>query len=247
MPPEAVVFDLDETLVTGPDDADERLRQAFAAVDRRPFFSPADVRRWVGRVEGADPTDLRVQAFRGAARAAATSDEPEQDDSDVPVESDGAWNGDAPAEPERAAAIGERVARAYEPAEPTAYEPLPGAREAVETVRTRGFAVGLVTNGAREPQRAKLREAGLADAFDATFFATPERGIKPDPRPFTTTADALGVTPGDCVSVGDGYETDVVPAADLGMTTVLVGSGDAPAADYVVAGPSAVPTVPVFR
>lgn len=258
MVPEAVLFDLDETLVTGPDDADERLRQAFAAVGRSPFFSPADVRRWVGRVEGADPTDLRVKAFRGAAREAATSDErdPENDDDtaaaaarddDTAAESGDARDGDAPVDPDRAATVGERVARAYEPAGPTEYEPLPGARAAVETVRERGFAVGLVTNGAREPQRAKLREAGLADAFDATFFATPERGIKPDPRPFTTTADALGVAPSDCVSVGDGYETDVVPAADLGMTTVWVGDGDAPEADYVIAGPSAVPTVPVLR
>lgn len=78
-------------------------------------------------------------------------------------------------------------------------------------------------------------------AFDVAavdpFFATPEPGIKPDPTPFRTVVDRLGHAPTDCVSVSDGYETDVEPASDLGMHTVRVPTDTpdrpAPAADTV--------------
>lgn len=207
--PEAVLFDLDDTLVRPPGDAPERLRRAFEAVGVEPLFDRAAVERGVSRVEGESPLDLRVKAFRAAARETGGS-------------------------PEAA----ERVARAYEPAPPEAHEPVPGAAGVVQTLGERGFDLGLVTNGAESEQRPKLRRAGLADAFDAEFFATPERGIKPDPAPFRTAASDLGYAPADCVYVGDAYETDIEPAADLGVTTVWVPTGEgerpAPAADAVL-------------
>ncbi|MFB6176033.1 MAG: HAD family hydrolase, partial [Halobaculum sp.] len=188
--------------------------------------------------DGESPLDLRVKSFRGAAREAAES---VGDETGASADADRQTPG-PPADPDEAAAVGERVARAYEPPAPAEYEQCPGARAAVETLRDRGFALGLVTNGAEEPQRAKLRTTGLDGLFDATFFATPERGIKPDPRPFTTTADALGVAPEACVSVGDGYETDVEPAATLGMATVWVTADEGTAT-----GPAPTATVEAVR
>ncbi len=208
------MFGLDDTLVRPPSDAPERLRRAFEAVGVAPFFRTEDVTRWVPEVEGESPLDLRVKSFRAAAR-------------DVAGEG-------APDEP---AAIAERVARAYEPAPPEAHEPVAGASEVVRTLGERGHDLGLVTNGAESGQRPRLRRLGLADAFDATFLATPETGIKPDPTPFRTVLDRLGRAPSDCVSVGDGYETDVEPAIEMGMHTVWVPVGEpdrpAPAADAV--------------
>lgn len=208
-PSRPIIFDLDRTLVRPPDDGPERLRRAFDRADVPPFFGVEDVNRWIPRVEGESALDLRLKVFRAIAREA---DESEAD--------------------------AERVARAYEPPAPDEHEPIPGAERVVRTFQERGTPLALVTNGAESTQREKLRLLGVEDAFDATFFATPETGIKPDPAPFTAAAADLGRVPDECVSVGDRYEIDIEPARDLGMTTVWFPDGspdrDAPAADHVI-------------
>jgi putative hydrolase of the HAD superfamily len=48
---------------------------------------------------------------------------------------------------------------------------------------------------------------------------------KPDVRLFLRACDDLGVTPEECVMVGDRVDNDVVPAKLLGMRAVLFRTG----------------------
>ena len=48
---------------------------------------------------------------------------------------------------------------------------------------------------------------------------------KPDPRAFQAAAEALGVTPADCIMVGDRIDNDIAPAKALGMAAILLRGG----------------------
>lgn len=112
-------------------------------------------------------------------------------------------------------------------ATPDELTPYPGALEAVERVRRR-VPVGLVTDGAPDVQRAKLRALGLDDAFDVVVLSDVlgRAFRKPDPAPFLAAARALGVQPSQVVVVGDRPDKDVAGALAAGMEPVRVVSGE---------------------
>ena len=106
-------------------------------------------------------------------------------------------------------------------------EPFPGAASDVARVR-RLLPVGLVSDGDPDIQRAKLRAAGLHDAFDVVVLSD-ELGRehrKPDPAPYRRALAALGVAPSAAAFVGDRPTTDIVGAHELGMLTVRVRTGE---------------------
>jgi putative hydrolase of the HAD superfamily len=50
---------------------------------------------------------------------------------------------------------------------------------------------------------------------------------KPDPRLFMRVLEAARVDPAGAVMIGDSYDKDIAPAAELGMGTVRVTAGAA--------------------
>lgn len=81
--------------------------------------------------------------------------------------------------------------------------------------------------------------------FDKLFSRVIESAVvgvrKPDPRIFLLGADALGLTPGEVMVVGDSYEKDIIPAREVGCRTAWLRGepwDDAPvdgrAADMVI-------------
>jgi putative hydrolase of the HAD superfamily len=58
---------------------------------------------------------------------------------------------------------------------------------------------------------------------------------KPHPLLFESALERLGVAPHQAVFVGDSYEDDIVPAAQLGMTAVLKLNGREPDPRWVLA------------
>jgi putative hydrolase of the HAD superfamily len=78
-------------------------------------------------------------------------------------------------------------------------------------------ALGIVTNGEGEPQRAKLAAIGLADRFPV-FVASGEVGMrKPDAEIFLHTCERLGVAPHEAAHVGDRLDLDAAGAAAAGL------------------------------
>ena len=96
----------------------------------------------------------------------------------------------------------------------------PGAVRALEQLRSRGYKLGIVTNGTAESQRAKLLDAGLVARVDEVLISEEEQLRKPDQRIFALAAGRLGVSAGECVFVGDNPETDIDGAYNAGMETV---------------------------
>jgi putative hydrolase of the HAD superfamily len=88
----------------------------------------------------------------------------------------------------------------------------------------RGLKLGIVAN---QPQaaRERLARAGISDLFAYQGLSGFTGFSKPDPRAFQAAAEALGMTPPDCVMVGDRIDNDIGPAKALGMATILLRGG----------------------
>lgn len=109
-----------------------------------------------------------------------------------------------------------------------------GARKAVEAALDLGLEVAVATNPIfpRVAIDHRLRWAGLGD-LPITVVTSYENmhACKPYPAYFLETASMLGVSPRECMMVGDDRSLDM-PAADVGMRTFYVGPlKDAPC-DY---------------
>jgi phosphoserine phosphatase len=87
--------------------------------------------------------------------------------------------------------------------------------------------LGLLTNGPSDIQRCKFEGTGLADCFDFVVVSG-EVGIgKPDPAIFAHALEGLGTSASTTVMVGDSWERDVLGALGVGMTAVWVADGRA--------------------
>lgn len=98
----------------------------------------------------------------------------------------------------------------------------PGSLSLLQELRTRGYRLGLLTNGSEGQQRDKLALTGLDGAFDAVCVSEQIGFQKPDRRAFLAVARALGVEAAECLFVGDDVERDVEGARSAGMRALLV-------------------------
>ena len=99
----------------------------------------------------------------------------------------------------------------------------PKAEEVLQALRSKGYALGIVTNGTAESQRAKLRNARLDQLVDAIVISGEENVHKPDADIFLRAAARVGVEATECVFVGDNPVADIGGAHGVGMATAWVG------------------------
>ena len=91
-----------------------------------------------------------------------------------------------------------------------------GAHDLLAYLRRRSIPFGVVTNNA---ERHVLK---MVEKINISFEVLITRDIghwKPDPRPLLAGAEAIGVTPGKCVVIGDG-KYDMMAAEAAGMLSV---------------------------
>jgi putative hydrolase of the HAD superfamily len=96
-------------------------------------------------------------------------------------------------------------------------------------------ALGVVTNGEGEPQRAKLAAIGLSKRF-RVVVASGEEGIaKPDAAIFALACERLQVDHGQTAYVGDRLDLDAEGAAAAGLHGIwLDRAGTTPSPTHVV-------------
>jgi putative hydrolase of the HAD superfamily len=100
----------------------------------------------------------------------------------------------------------------------------PGALDAVRLLASRGFKLGLVSNGKSPFQENNFSALGVGDLFTTLIVSETVGCSKPDPKIFEIACSAIEVTPRECIFVGDNPNSDIRGAADLGMYTVFVPS-----------------------
>ena len=98
----------------------------------------------------------------------------------------------------------------------------PGAHEAIDALKARGVKLALVTNGAAEPQRAKVERFALTHRFDHIQIEGEHGFGKPEERAYLHAMDALGVTARETWMVGDNLEWEVEVPQRLGIYAIWI-------------------------
>lgn len=215
IPPRAIIFDLDDTLITayrnaaqtwqtiiaehaealGEQDADWVTRGVISGVVE--FLSDHEGRR-LWRLE-ADATRRRVirSAFHRLNLARPPGSEPLHG-----VDAD-------------------RIADRFETYLNETMRLKPGAIDTLEALAARGIALALLTNGSSRTQRRKIAQFGLERHFPVIRIEE-EAGVgKPDAAAYLDTLTALDVTPDQAWMIGDDPVWDVAAPARLGLGAIL--------------------------
>ncbi len=97
-----------------------------------------------------------------------------------------------------------------------------GVQQVLEKALNHHYQIGILTNGASDSQREKIRRLGLEPYIHAICISE-EVGIgKPNPQAFYNACARLNCQPEHCIMVGDSWLNDIAPAQALGMGTYWV-------------------------
>lgn len=209
MLPRAILFDLDDTLIHAyakPEEAWTRLLGLYAApLDAH---DPAAIERvraavmdesrtfWTDPVAAAKwrldiPGARRLAVRQGLAKLGRADD-----------------------------ALADRIADDFTEMRRREYRLYPDAHTTVDTLRAAGVKLALVTNGAKETQRAKIERFELEHRFDHIQIEGEFGQGKPEPAVYRHALERLGVAPAEAWMVGDNYEWEVVAPLALGMAGI---------------------------
>ncbi|MCC7021983.1 MAG: HAD family hydrolase [Thermomicrobiales bacterium] len=83
-------------------------------------------------------------------------------------------------------------------------------------------AIGIITNGPAEVQRAKFERLGLAELVDFVIISGEFGAAKPDRAVFEEALRRSGATAEDAIFVGDAPEFDIAGAQGAGIRSVWV-------------------------
>lgn len=129
---------------------------------------------------------------------------------------------------------GEELAAAFVTSRRRLQRLMPDARETLARLR-KSYRVALLTNGASSIQREKISDAGLASAFDEIIVSGEEGIGKPRSEIFDRLISRLGCRAEDCAMVGNSLRRDILGARDAGFgaTVWLEIAGSEEPADVV--------------
>lgn len=95
-----------------------------------------------------------------------------------------------------------------------------GVRAFLRELKDRGLKTALVTGSSRHRLLATL-DAGLLDKFDVIVCGDEVKRTKPDPEPFNTAIERLGLSPRQCLAV-ENAPLGVTSAKAAGLAVVAV-------------------------
>ena len=206
--PEAIIFDLDDTIVDDSGDVAACWAQACAeGVAQLGGLRPAVLMAAIERERDwywADPArhregrlDLRATSSRIVVQALERLGFPEPE-------------------------LGRLIANRYRDLREERISLTPRAIETLEHFRNRGVRLGMATNGSAVGQRGKIERFGLAPYFEQIVIEG-EFGVgKPHREVYEALFEALGAAPEKTWSVGDNLEWDVGGPQSFGAYGIWV-------------------------
>ncbi len=97
--------------------------------------------------------------------------------------------------------------------------PLPGLLNLIDRLKTRRLAMAVVTNAPPKNAAFMLQTLNLADAFDPVIIADELPRGKPDPLPYQTALDQLGVAAAEAIAFEDST-AGIRSAVGAGIITI---------------------------
>ncbi|MGH7095664.1 MAG: HAD family hydrolase [Stellaceae bacterium] len=209
--PHAILFDLDDTLLVAFGPSESQWQRIIA--DHAQHFAPLLPAEVIAAIQDAsrelwaDPGrhkywrhrigEARRRIVANAFAALAAAGHP------VPLET-----------------IGHALADRYNALHEAELRMFPEAHETLDRLKEQGVRLALITNGAAEPQRAKVVRFALEHRFDHIQIEGEHGFGKPEERAYTHAMEALGVGPRDTWMVGDNLEWEVVGPQRLGIHAI---------------------------
>ncbi len=118
----------------------------------------------------------------------------------------------------------EALFREYQRIFPTYVSLFSDARDTLAALREKGYRIGIVTNGPLVQQHRKLDISGLRPLCDTVVVSDEEGVKKPHAEMFYRAAARLGLSPAQCIMVGDHPAFDIEGALGAGMRAVFIDS-----------------------
>ena len=216
---DAVLFDLDGTLIRRTQDTAALYEQTFERVGIEPFAAPPEL--WAVLDGPPDPADEVGYLGAGFARLAAQHDR-------------------------RVDAIA--LAEAFVDVVDNAQVAFRAEAESALEVAGEAAATAVLTNGPAARQAEKVGAVGLGERVDTVVYAGDMPRRKPHAAPFEATLDSLSVPADRAVYVGDSLGYDVAGAHNAGLAAAYLDDGDGPASynpEYVLESLADLP--PILR
>lgn len=101
--------------------------------------------------------------------------------------------------------------------------PVAGLTVLLDDAREAGLSLAVVTNAPAENADAMLSAMGLADRFDAVVIGDALPRGKPDPLPYATGLDRLGLSPDQALAFEDSV-SGITAATRAGIATIGIRS-----------------------
>lgn len=104
-------------------------------------------------------------------------------------------------------------------------QPSPLAKKSIDAANQKAEKVVLATNPFFPPVavKARLSWAGLSENdFDHITHYSNSKRCKPNPDYYLEVAGAIGVSPSDCLMIGNNAQEDIEAAQAVGMDTYLI-------------------------
>ena len=196
--PPAILFDLDDTILVafGPASRNGGASIGAFAENLAPLTPAAAIAAIMdsSRELWADPAGTNIGATASARRAAGSSPTPSPSlrPLGMPV-------------PERS--LGDAIADRYNALHDEELAMFPDAHETLDRLKELGVDLALITNGAAEPQRAKVVRFALEHRFDHIQIEGEHGFGKPEERAYTHAMAVLGVArarPGWSATISNG-------------------------------------------
>ena len=98
---------------------------------------------------------------------------------------------------------------------------VPGARELLETLQSKGYRLFAASNSFGHLQRSRLQYAGILPFFEDTYISMDIGYDKPDIRFYQKALRRCGLQPHEVLMIGDSMTTDILGAQAAGLDALF--------------------------
>ena len=98
---------------------------------------------------------------------------------------------------------------------------VPGAKEMLENLQTKGYRLFAASNSFGNLQRSRLEKAGILPYFEDTYISMDIGYDKPDIRFYQEALRRCGLQAKEVLMIGDSMTTDVIGAQKAGMDALF--------------------------
>lgn len=98
---------------------------------------------------------------------------------------------------------------------------VPGAKEMLENLQTKGYRLFAASNSFGNLQRSRLEKAGILKYFEDTYISMDIGYDKPDIRFYQEALRRCGLQAKEVLMIGDSMTTDVIGAQKAGMDALF--------------------------